>query len=334
MGYDRLTRLRAASILPLLPGLGLTAGVAAAGFLAATAVPQLSSLIWAILGGIAVATAFPIGSRLQPGIRVAARQVLRIGVALLGLRLGVRQVVAVGLPALVIGIVVVPTVVGVTLWVGRRLRVRPGLALLIGTGSAICGASAIAAVEAVADTEDEDAGFAVATVTLFGTIALFLLPLADRTLLHLSPVAYGTLAGASVHEVAQVVAAASPLGVAAVKVATVVKLTRVLLLAPFVVIVGLARGRRSRSRQGPVPLFVAAFVACVVIASSGLLPARLLGAANWLDALLLTLALAGLGLGVRLREVIALGWRPIILGLGAWLVATAVALLGATTLAR
>jgi len=148
------------------------------------------------------------------------------------LRLAVDQLVSVGLPALGALVVTIPVTLAGTMWLGRRLGLSRDLSLLVASGSAICGASAIAAMDAATDSEEEDVTVAIATVTLFGTAALVLLPLLDSAL-GLGPGAFGTCVGASVHEVAQVVAAATPGGTQAVETATVVKLTRVLMLAPL-----------------------------------------------------------------------------------------------------
>ncbi|MHB8718415.1 MAG: YeiH family protein [Candidatus Dormibacteria bacterium] len=330
---------RAGRVIPgVAPGLGLVAVCVAVSYALSALVPLFSPLIWAVFVGMAVVIIRPLPLRLRPGVQVASRQLLRLGVALLGLRLAFGQLVSVGAPGLGVVILVVPVTIGVTLWLGRRLGCPPGLSLLVGTGSAICGASAIVAMDAVADTNQDDVTFAVATVTLFGTVALVVLPLLDRLVIHLSTAAYGTWSGASVHEVAQVVAAATPAGPAAVKIATVVKLTRVLMLAPLVLAVSLVRrrggtGGGSRSRIG-VPLFVLGFLLCVGIASVHLLPSAALALATQVDAGLLTAALAGLGLGVHIRHIVSLGWRPMALGFGAWSAAAVTALAGCLLLVR
>lgn len=332
--FTRTTaRARAAGSgwVALLPGLALVAGCVAISYALSGLVPLFSPLIWAVFVGMGMVTLRPAGATLRPGIRVASRQLLRIGVGLLGLRLAFGQLISVGVPGLVVVLAVVPVTILATLWLGRRLGCPPGLSLLVGTGSAICGASAIVAMDAVAGTDEDDVTFSVATVTLFGTAALVVLPLLDQLLLHLPAITFGTWAGASVHEVAQVVAAASPAGATAVKVATIVKLTRVLMLAPLVLVVSLLRRRggatavESPSRL-PVPLFVLGFLACVALASLRVLPASAVSLATAVDAGLLTAALAGLGLSVHVRHILALGWRPMALGLGAWASAMATAL--------
>ncbi|GAC1658249.1 MAG: putative sulfate exporter family transporter [Candidatus Dormibacteraceae bacterium] len=322
----------------LLPGLVVVAACTAASYLAALLLPSLSPLIWAVFIGMAVVTVHRLPAAMIPGVRFASRSILRVGVALLGLRLVAGQLVAVGVPGLgVLGVVVPATILG-TLWLGRRLGCSPALSLLVGTGSAICGASAIVAMDAVTDSDERDVTMAVATVTLFGTAAMVVLPLLDRQFLHLAPVAYGTWAGASIHEVAQVVAGAAPLGAVAVKVATVVKLTRVLMLVPLLLVVTTIRGR-SGAQQGaarslPVPLFVLGFLACVAIASFHVLPAPVLAGATKMDVALLAAALAGLGLGVDVRQIVRLGWRPLALGFGSWVIAGGAALAATLLLFR
>ena len=321
----------------LLPGLAVVALCTGGSYLVARLVPSLSPLIWAVFIGMAVAALRPLPTRLVPGARFASRTILRIGVALLGLRLVASQLVAVGLPGLGVIAVVVPATILGTIWLGRRLGCSPALSLLIGTGSAICGASAIVAMDAVTDSDERDVTMAVATVTLFGTAALVVLPLLDRQLLHLPPIAYGTWAGASIHEVAQVVAGAAPLGAAAVRVATVVKLTRVLMLVPLLLVVTTLRRRGAdpgAPRSLPVPLFILGFLGCVAIASLHILPAPAIDGATAVDVALLAAALAGLGLGVDVRQIARLGWRPLALGMGSWVIAASAALAATVVLFR
>lgn len=321
------------------PGLAVVAVCVAVSYALSARFPLFSPLIWAVFVGMAVVSVRPLSPRLRPGIQVASRQLLRLGVGLLGLRLAFGQLVSVGAPGLAVILLVVPVTIGATLWLGRRLGCPPGLSLLVGTGSAICGASAVVAMDAVADTDEDDVTFAVATVTLFGTVALVVLPILNRLVLHLTATAYGTWAGASVHEVAQVVAAATPAGSTAVKVATIVKLTRVLMLAPLVLAVSLIRRRSGAVCTGtqsliPVPLFVLGFLLCVGIASAHVLPTAAVSFATQVDAGLLTAALAGLGLAVHIRQIVRLGWRPMVLGLGAWAAAAITALAGCVVLVR
>jgi uncharacterized integral membrane protein (TIGR00698 family) len=181
-------------------------------------------------------------------------------------------------------------------------------ALLIGTGISICGASAIAGMEETAGADEEDVTVSIAMVTLFGTLALVLLPLLQGPL-GLTDLQFGMWAGASVHEVGQVVAAASPAGAAVVAIAVVVKLTRVVMLAPVVAAVSVVQRIKSPvapSEQGRtplVPLFVLGFLACVALRSTGVLPEVTLGWITHVQVAALGAALFGMGCSVKIASL-------------------------------
>ncbi len=230
-------------------------------FLAHRVVGAVGVLTWAVAFG-ALATNLGLVPHIAvTGLRGLTRRLLRIGIVLLGFSLSLASIAALGVPVVALVVVtLLSTLVG-TVWAGRRLGLGRARSLLVATGFAICGASAIAAMEETAEADDEDVALAVAMVTLCGT-ARDGGAAAAAGPLRLTDTQYGTWAGASVHEVGQVVAAAGPAGAAAVGVAVVVKLTRVLLLAPVVAGVGLLRRHAGgppadRAARPPlVPLFV------------------------------------------------------------------------------
>lgn len=300
----------------VLPGLALVGLVAAGAYGLGAVVPGLSSLVWALILGAVVATAVRLPGIAHRGVDFAAKPVLRLGVVLLGFQISVFDALALGPKVLLVVLVTLPVTFGASMVMGRWFGLSSRLSLLVGTGSAICGASAIAAMNSVAEAKEEDVGFAVATVTLFGTVAVFAVPaLADRVLELPSGVA-AVWAGASVHEVGQVVAAAAPLGDGALQSATLVKLTRVALLAPSVLIVGLLlRAERGGGGGLPVPLFVIGFLAALAVRSTGVLPASVVDGILAGSTVLLTVALGGLGLNLSVRSMARLGWRPLALGL-------------------
>ena len=195
-----------------------------------------------------------------------------------------------------------------TTWLGRRLGLSAPRALLIGTGFSICGASAIAGMEETAGADEEDVTVSIAMVTLFGTLALVLLPLLQGPL-GLTDLQLGMWSGASIHEVGQVVAAASPAGAAAVAVAVVVKLTRVVMLAPVVAAVSVMQRMTSpvaptgKGRTPMVPLFVLGFLACVALRSTGVLPESALGWITHVQVAALGAALFGMGCSVRIASL-------------------------------
>ena len=203
---------------------------------------------------------------------------------------------------------------------------------MLAGGTAICGASAIVATNTVTRASDEAVAYALATVTLYGTIAMFAYPML-APLLPLSSEGYGLWTGASVHEVAQVVAAGFARGQDTGEAATVAKLARVLMLAPLVLLLGAWAARRAGADgrpQGkvPFPLFVFGFLAMVLLAGTGWIADDLRRAANLLTQALLALALAAVGLETDIRRLIAQGWRPLALGAFAtlWIAVSTLAL--------
>lgn len=300
-------------------------------------VPALSSLTIAVVLGALARNLGLLGDWALPGTSVATKQLLRLGVVFLGLQLAVSQVLGLDPGILLVVVLTVTGTFAATLWLGRLLGTRPGTTLLVATGFSICGASAAAAMDAVSDSEDEDLATAVALVTIFGGLAMFVLPVLQDPV-GLSSTAYGVWAGASVHEVAQVVAAASTAGAGALAVATVVKLTRVVLLAPLIAGYSIIRRRRERhtahegARPPLVPFFVVGFVLMVAVRSTGLLPGSILDGAQVLTTLLLTGALFGLGTTVHLVSLVRTGGRAVLLGAGSTLIAAAISLTGITLL--
>ncbi len=252
------------------------------------------------LGGVLIAAlvlGVLVGGRL-PDLSGVTRRLLRTGVVLLGLQLSVGQLLALGPGVLVAVVVTVSVTFFGTLVLGRRLRLPRGLCILVASGFSICGASAIAAVEGRVEREDEHVATSVALVTLYGTLAMVALPL-----LGASP----QWIGLSVHEVAQVAAAAPAGGLAT---AMAVKLGRVALLAPIVVGVG---GRGAP----PVPGFLLGFLVSMLV--SPLVPTAVLGVAATVTTIVLAAALFGLGTSVRLQALLRTSPRALLLGLVATL---------------
>ncbi|QWT25481.1 putative sulfate exporter family transporter [Subtercola sp. PAMC28395] len=235
------------------------AGVVVAGVAAAAAfglhtlfpvVPLLTAAVGLgmIVGQIPASQRMLDGS-LKPGIAVSARRLLRVGIVLLGLKLSLFDIAGLGWPTIVVIVLIVGITFAATLGLGKLLRLPGTQPILIAAGFSICGASAIGAMSAVTRSKDEDQATPVALVTLCGTLAIFVLPVL-RIPLGMSAEDFGLWVGLSVHDVGQVVATAQIAGPAALAAAVVVKLTRVLTLAPMVAIVGLVeRGRDKRAER-------------------------------------------------------------------------------------
>lgn len=312
----------------LVPGLTAAAAVAGAALLLHR-LPGLglfSPMILAIALGMALRNGVGVPAAWRPGLAVAMRPLLRAAIVLLGLQLTLHQVAEVGAAGMAVIAASLLATLWFTGWLGRRLGVEAGLARLIGAGTAICGASAVIAANTVTRASDEDVAYAMACVTLFGTLAMLSYP-ALAGVLGLGPAAYGIWAGASIHEVAQVVAAAFQNGPAAGELGTVAKLSRVMLLAPVVLAFALAARRgngaggsgNGQAARVPVPWFVLGFVAMIAVNSLDLLPAAAHPPAALASQAALTVALAAMGLETDIRALRARGWRPMLLGAGTWL---------------
>ncbi|MGB3602524.1 MAG: putative sulfate exporter family transporter [Gordonia sp. (in: high G+C Gram-positive bacteria)] len=301
-------------IKALVPGLLVCGSVA----LAATGInfllPAVSPLLLAIVIGAIVANTVRLPSSVGPGLTFAAKTLLRLGVALLGLQLVLGDVLGLGFGMiLVVVAIVVGGIIG-GLFIGQALGIPLARRLLIACGMSICGAAAVAAVDGVIEAEDEDTATAIGTVVIFGTLMIPLIPLLASAM-GLSQEMAGLWAGGSIHEVAQVVAAGGMIGGGALTVAVVVKLARVMMLAPVVTFLSIRQRRLTGSsgKRPPIfPLFVVGFIAFALLRSTGALPELVISIGHQLQVIFLTVAMSALGLGVKLAVMRNVGWRPFV----------------------
>jgi uncharacterized integral membrane protein (TIGR00698 family) len=308
-------------------GLTLLAGIAsfAFGIHSLAAFRAVSPLMLAILLGVLIHNTVGISKRCQPGIQFSLKRLLRVSIALLGLQLSLAQLMAIGAVGLSIVLLTLGCTFALTLWIGRRLKVSPALVNLIAAGTSICGASAIIAANVVVEDSDENVAYAVAMVTIFGTCSMLLYP-PFSTLLHLTPHAFGIWCGVSIHEVAQVVAAAFQNGAVSGQIAIIAKLSRVVLLAPMMVLLnrwvcrsnGDAVSRQSQS----IPWFVLWFIGFIGINSLGVLPESLQVGIIRINQIMLVMALAAMGLETNLKKVWQIGVKPLYLAFLSWLFIT------------
>ncbi|HWK97227.1 MAG TPA: YeiH family protein [Pseudolabrys sp.] len=329
-------RLRA-SLIAILPGLALTFAIAAAAFglRLIPGVSILSPMILAILMGIAFHNVVGTPAIAKPGIAFSLRRILRFAIILLGLQLTAAQVAEVGATGVAIIVVTLVATFLFTKWFGTLIGVDGKLSELIAAGTSICGASAVIATNTVTQGPDEDVAYAVACVTVFGSIAMFVYPLLPG-LLHLTPHEYGLWSGASIHEIAQVVAAAYQDGEQAGNFGTIAKLSRVILLAPLVIALGVIASRRLGSASGtgktkgaapPLPWFVFGFIALIIVNSLVAIPVAAKDFIVPATAFLLSVALAAMGLETDIAKLRRKGLRPLLLGLAASLFISALSLI-------
>ena len=315
-----------------MPGLAVAASAALVAWLVHFAVPAVPILTAAVALGILVgqvpALQPALAGRLAPGLQLAARRLLRIGIVLLGLKLSLVDIAGLGWITILTTIAVVVLTFAGTIGLGRALGLPGHQPVLVASGFAICGASAIGAMAATVRARDEEQAVPVALVTLCGTLAIAVLPALWHPL-GLSATGFGHWVGAGVHDVGQVVATAQLAGPAALAVAVVVKLTRVLMLAPMVAITAAVERRRAIEPAGPrppiVPLFIAGFLAAVLLNSFAPLPEWLLTGADVVQTALLATALFALGASIRVVDLVHTGWRALVVGLTSWVLVAALA---------
>jgi uncharacterized integral membrane protein (TIGR00698 family) len=300
--------------------------------------PIVGAPVIAILIGILVALVRPAHEGLRPGLHVANKRVLQVAIVLLGTGLSVHQVTSTGLSSLpvLLGTLVIALLAA---WlIGRWLGVVGDVRTLIGVGTAICGASAIAATDAVIDAPEQDVAYAVATIFTFNVVAVLTFPILGHAL-HLSQHSFGLLAGTAVNDVSSVVAASSVYGHAASSYAIIVKLSRTLMIIPIAL--GLAAWRTRQAEKHVVtnahdattgaarsrlvdifPWFILWFVGAVALNSVGVISHGVSHALGTLAQLLIAIALAAIGLSTRLRDIRRAGLRPLALGASLWIVVT------------
>lgn len=300
----------------LMPGLLVTALVAmAAAFLGSHY--KGSVLLFALLLGLALHF-ISEDQRCAAGIQFASSTVLRLGVALLGLRLSIEHVVSVGWQTAVALVVAVSLTIALGLLVARLFKLHSSLGVLIGGATAICGASAALAISSVLPRSpglERDTTLTVVGVTTLSTVAMVVYPLITHGL-GFDALTAGLFIGATIHDVAQVVGAGYSLSPAAGDAATITKLMRVAMLVPVLVVISLVMRHRAQDdgsgvRAPLLPWFAVAFIALMLLNSTGWVPAVLQTGASGLSQAFLVMAIAGVGLKTSLKEVTQLGWRPV-----------------------
>lgn len=285
----------------------------------------ISPLIVAIIIGIVFGNICQeIPAELKPGLTFSLKVLLRLAIILLGFRITFQQIAAVGWPGFFADAIMLVSTFAIAIIAGRYiLNIDRDTTLLIGAGSSICGASAVLATESVLRANAEKAAIAVGTVTLFGTIAMFLYPfIFSLESFRFSEELYGVFTGATVHEVAQVAAAGFGVSDAAGQSAVVVKLVRVMMLAPVLIVLALFLHRRERQCNNsyqagsiPIPWFVFGFIAVSGIYSLNIVPDDVVVRIQELDTFLLAVAMAALGVETKWSKVKKAGIKPIVLGL-------------------
>lgn len=314
-----------------LPGIVVAAPVG----LLATGVghflPTVGAPIIAVLVGIIVSMVRPLPSSVRPGLRFVSRSVLQVSVVLLGATLSLGEVVRTGVRSLPVLVASLAVALVLSQLIGRALSVERDLKLLIGVGTAICGASAIAATEAVIAASEADVSYAISTIFTFNIIAVLSFPALGHAF-GLSPHAFGLWSGTAINDLSSVVAASSIYGHGATGYAVVVKLTRTLAIIPISIAIGVLRARQTASTAETVcaqprltrlrqvlPMFIIWFLAAVAADSTRLIPSSWHTSLTTAAQICITFALAAIGLSTRVQSIRRAGVKPLALGALVWL---------------
>jgi len=321
--------------------------IAAAAWWAGRRIPVIGAAVFALVLGVAAGQFFR-PARAAAGLAFAGKKVLQYAIILLGFEMEITRVLIVGSKSLAVLLCTVLAAFGAMASLWRLLRVPEDQAILIGVGTCICGGSAIAATAPVIGAKERDIAQAISTIFLFNIIAVFLFPAAGR-LLGMSDEGFGLWAGTAINDTSSVVAAASAWSDAAgnqtaLALATIVKLTRTLLIIPVTLVLAATRTARARKMGGGFsavpaaakganvdfarifPWFVLAFLAAALIRSFIPLPPELPRALAACGKFLIVVAMAAIGARTNLKDLISGGWRPILLGLCCWFAVAAVSL--------
>lgn len=267
-----------------------------------------------------------------PGIQFCSKRLLRLGIILYGFRLTFQDIAAVGAAGIIIDIVVVTVTILGGVAIGRLFKMDRDIALLTSVGSGICGAAAVLGAESTIQTKPYKTAVAVATVVIFGTLAMFLYPIAYRSgILGLTPQEMGIFSGATLHEVAHAVGAGNAMGSEVANTAIIVKMIRVMLLIPVLFSLGYwvaVKARRSESAAGQrgkvaIPWFALGFLGVIMFNSLDLLPPSVIAVIEYIDTFLLTMAMVALGAETSIDKFKKAGAKPFILAfiLFIWLIA-------------
>lgn len=284
----------------------------------------ISPLFMSMVMGLIFVNAGGWGDKGKEAATFAAKRCLRIGVVLLGFQISIDKFIEVGPRGLIAVVVIVAGVFLGLRFAAKKAGLTDSLSTLIAGGFAICGATAIAAISSTRKSEERDVSYAVAVVALCGTLSVFVIPVLAH-LFSLSDATAGAWIGAAVHDVGQVIATASIMGPEALDSAVIVKLTRVVLLIPLILFLS-TQNSEKKSLRSATPTFVVAFVLCAVLVNALPLSDGAITAGKELSKIFLSIGLFGMGLGVRWASIKALGAKPLMVGLSAWVVCGAFAL--------
>lgn len=298
--------------------------IAAVAFTLGKMIPVIGGPVIGITLGIMITTLFKMPEISWKGIKFTSKYILQFAVILLGFEMNMASVIQVGKQSVLVIFLTLTASFLTAFFVGKRLRIHKKLVVLIGVGTAICGGSAIAAAAPAIDAEDQDISYAISTIFLFNIIAVFLFPFAGH-LLNMSDAGFGMWAGTAINDTSSVVAAGYSYSNSAGNFATIVKLTRSLMIVPVTLALAVLNARASKKQNSNFnfmkvfPWFVVGFLAAAIINSTGWIPSQISSTLAQTGKFFIIMAMAAIGLNTNLRAFIKASPRALILGASTWL---------------
>ncbi len=274
---------------------------------------KLESLTIAIVIGIIINNLFTLDDTFKPGIKFSLKKLLKFGIILLGFKLNMSEILNAGPRILVLVLIVVPLTLMTYILLSKKFGVNKHLGALLGVGSCICGASAIVALTPVINAEEEDSVIAVSVVSFLGAIGVIIYTLIGNLNL-LSLENYGIWSGLSLQGVAHAVAAAFARGDVAGKIGTLVKMTRVIMLVPVSIFLGMHFNKRNARGKSKFPMYVLYFIIAAIINSMGFIPTDIVFYLKKASSFLILLAMAAMGLSVNFKDFASKGVKALLMG--------------------
>jgi len=282
--------------------------------------PSLGADSFAIFLGIIAGNTLAKDNRFQPGVKFAEGKILALAIALLGIGLNLNALIKVGIKGILLVLLLVPFVILTNYIIGRLLGFSEKFSLLMGTGNAVCGSSAIAAVAPILKAEEDEVGIPVAVVNLVGTISMFILPILALKVFHYDVIKTGALLGGGLQSVGQVVVAGSFVSIEAARYAILFKMARVLMIGVIAVAFSYLFAEKetgSTKKKFSVPPFIIAFFLLSIIGSSGYLPESVIHLIKLASEYLLVVAIAGIGMRIKFSELLKEGPLALLFGISA-----------------
>ncbi|MCU5746606.1 YeiH family protein [Staphylococcus sp. SQ8-PEA] len=287
--------------------------------------PIIGSAIFAIIIGMVVGNLFHIPDSFQAGIQFSSKKVLHYSIIVLGFTLSFQSIGSVGwrsIPIIFITLILAFITVYILL---KLLKIEENIGILIGVGTSICGGSAIAATSPVIRAKDNEVAFSISTVFLFNLIAVFIFPSVGH-LLRMSQESFGYFSGTAINDTSSVIAAASIYGHTSLQTGAIVKLTRTLMIIPVVLFFAVRTMNKEKSKDSNVsikqifPWFILGFIVTSLISTLFNFPSHVMDVFHNISLFLISVAMAGIGLSVDVKQFKSTGFKPILLGLITWIV--------------